>query len=169
MRLPSKATAALVFLPLIVVVATGCKDTKKAPDAQVGSGGSGGPGGSTLYAPEDLVVGEPGHQVSLGPSLALPSGWPTDVPLYPSAHVSSVQVGDASDGTTLMFETKDAPSVVETFYRTKLASMPVQLDIGMSGPMTARTLVVKSPTHTVSVFVTRVYGDTRVTLAVVPS
>lgn len=152
------AFSALLGLSLLL----GCKGSKAPPDAGPP------PAGSVVYAPEDLVVGPPGHQVSLGPSLSLPAGWPADVPLYPSSHVSSVQVGDASDGTTVLFETKDAPSDVEAFYRAKLAGLPVQLDIGMGGPVPARTFVVRSPTHVVSLFITRVYGDTRVTLAIQP-
>jgi len=141
---------------LVALAIAGCKEKKASiPDAGAGP-----------YGIEDMVVGEPGHQVSLGASLSLPSGWPADVPLYPGAHVSSVQVGDGGDGTTILFETRDAPTAVEAFYRGRFATMPVQLDLGMMG---ARTLVVRSPTHTVSLFVTRVYGDTRVTLAVVPA
>lgn len=160
------ASAALLFslgVASALLPVAGCKRAPPAPDA--GSE----PASSIPYSPDDLVVGTPGHQVSLGPSLPLPPGWPADVPLYPNAHVSSVQVGDASDGTTLLFETRDSPAAVEAFYRARLGGMPVQLDIGMGAPLPARTLIVKSPTHTVSLFVTRVAGDTRVTLSVVPS
>jgi hypothetical protein len=118
-------------------------------------------------ASKDLFVIDAGNQMLSisGPSLSIPTGWPTDVPVYPNAHISQSSTGDGGRDWQIMFETPDAPAAVEAYYRRMFTGMKTLIDLGMMG---TRTFAVADDKKSVSVLIVSLMGETHVTLAVQP-
>jgi hypothetical protein len=80
-----------------------------------------------------------------GAGATLPSGFPSDVPLYPGAAVTgsvnaSGQPGKESQVVT--FETKDSAESVAAFYKSKLSGWQMSAEVGTPD---GKMLVLQSP------------------------
>ena len=97
------------------------KAEEKALETATGGDVRGSSGGIT-------VKGKNGEVVTVGAAATIPVDWPKNVPPYPGATVSSVLT---MPGTySLVLETKDTPSQVRDFYKSKLTSMKSEMDMG---------------------------------------
>jgi hypothetical protein len=113
-----------------------------------------------------MMIDAGDQQLSVGgPSLQPPNNWPSDVPIYPGAHISQTSVNDGGTELELMFESNASASQIEAFYRAALAPMRTMLDLGLMG---ARTMLLSDATKNVSVLITAFPNETRVTLGVTP-
>jgi hypothetical protein len=73
--------------------------------------------------------------VDLGPALR-PSGWPTDVPMYPRASRAKIEAS-ADQGQRLAITTDDSPADVGAFYRDELRRLGWHVEEGGAGALRA--------------------------------
>lgn len=63
-----------------------------------------------------------------GDEIEHPADWPEDLPVYPGAKLVS-RTGDFSDGYILDYESSDAPSKIEDFYRESLVKNGWEIEV----------------------------------------
>ena len=140
--------AALVIL--IVGIACDRKQAKKEPqEAPVVE-----TGGMTFTDPSTNTT------VTTGESVALPSGFPASVPVYPGAVIRSAMTSPGAQ--TIMFATLDPVAKVVDFYKTK-AGMTVESDMDLGAQ---HIIVLKNPTVSVTLSLGQAGAETTVSLAV---
>lgn len=151
----------------MLVLVTGCdkiaeKIGQKAGEKAV-EGASGG----------EVKVDTSGGQVTVtdkktgttsvgGDNVALPAGWPANVPVYPGARIGHALVSGKNMNATLV--TKDPPAKVAEFYKKSGLTLENEVNLGA-----LQTMNFKNGKGTVSIVMQQAGSDTQVTIAIVES
>lgn len=108
------AALALMALPLMALLPAGCNRgaTTAAPDAKAS------PGNSRVLVNSGEAEME--SATSETGSVALPTDFPQDVPVYPNARVATTSVSPQSKLMILALETPDAPAKIVDYYQKEL-------------------------------------------------
>ena len=120
--------AGIVVLLMVGCVAVGCRKSKSytAPDGTRATVTENGKGNQiTIEGKDGAKV-----QVSGEGGLALPEGFPSDVPVYPGSTVTMSMA--AKDGMHVALKSADAPSKVAKFYTEKLKTSGWEIETTMN-------------------------------------
>jgi hypothetical protein len=106
-RAPRRVAPLVVLFALVAGSACGSAGTSASKSSPVISGAS------------STSTGTPGR---LDPAVSMPSGFPSDFPVYPGARLTAANQVTANGQTTwgMQWETQDSVQQVQSFYASKL-------------------------------------------------
>jgi hypothetical protein len=118
----------------------------------------------SLGDPNNPMFGPPG--TPFGPSVALPLDWPSDVPLYPNAHLlqASAQTTDAGKRWDAQYDVSDSAQRVTEFHRKAFAGTET-FDMNLS---LGRMIQFTTPDRVIGVTIFEIQRQTHVVVSVQP-